>query len=249
MEFTDLPLDRNCQVVSYHEAGIWVIEKATGVLSHPNHGNLKAGQKSLLRADYCHKKEAYHWQNENGKQQWLYLCHRLDSPTSGIIIGCTNNELASIVKKTFLDKKIKKTYFAITGVNPRIRMGTWKDSLVERKINGKLRVQPGKGSLAITKAGKMRERNGKVNFQLLELLPLTGKTHQLRVQCMIRKVPILGDKTYGDFSLNRKFQQATRIQRLCLHASQIEFNIEYEREEIKIFAESPLPRQMGKIFG
>ena len=161
MEFTDLPLDRNCQVISYHEAGIWVIEKATGVLSHPNHGNLKAGQKSLLRADYCHKKEAYHWQNQNGKQQWLYLCHRLDSPTSGIIIGCTNNELASIVKKTFLDKKIKKTYFAITGVNPRIRMGTWKDSLVERKINGKLRVQPGKGSLAITKAGKMRKEMGK----------------------------------------------------------------------------------------
>ena len=109
-------------------------------------------------------------------------------------------------------------------------MGDMERLVSGKKINGKLRVQPGKGSLAITKAWKMRERKGKVNFQLLELLPLTGKTHQLRVQCMIRKIPILGDKTYGDFSLNRKFQQATRIQRLCLHASQIEFNIEHEKE-------------------
>ena len=149
----------------------------------------------------------------------------------------------------FLNKKIKKTYYAITAVNPRVKLGTWKDSLIETKINGKLRVKPGKGSIAVTLTEKEREWKGKLNFQLLKLIPLTGKTHQLRVQCMIRKIPILGDKTYGDFSLNRKFQQATCLKRLCLHASQVEFSIEYEKEKIKILAESSLPRQMGKIFG
>ena len=105
-------------------------------------------QKSLLRADYCHRKEVYHWESK-GIQKWLYLCHRLDSPTSGIIIGCPRVELTSIVKRP-LEKKIKKTYFAITA-NPRIRMGTWKDSLAERNY-WKTEVQPGKGSIAITKA-------------------------------------------------------------------------------------------------
>ena len=53
--------------------------------------------------------------------------------------------------------------------------------------------------------------SGKMNLELLELGAVTGKTHQLRVQCMVRKVPIVGDKTYGDFATNRKVQKSTKI--------------------------------------
>ena len=56
-------------------------------------------------------------------------------------------------------------------------------------------------------------------FSLIQLEPLTGRTHQLRVQCAQHHFPILGDKTYGDFKCNRRL----RTERLFLHANSIEF--------------------------
>ena len=58
MHVSDIPLDKNCQVIEYHDSGIWILDKAPGVLSHPNEKkSINFKQKTLLRADYCMQTE------------------------------------------------------------------------------------------------------------------------------------------------------------------------------------------------
>jgi tRNA pseudouridine65 synthase len=84
---------------------------------------------------------------------------------------------------------------------------------------------------------------------LLEMNPKTGRTHQLRVQCAKRKIPILGDRTYGDFSLNRKFSQSFRDSRLFLHSASIMIKIKNNfGQTIEWKVESSMPNEFSKLF-
>ena len=60
-----------------------------------------------------HDEECYWWKNEHQDIQKLYLVHRLDSPTSGVILATSDLKIAHAIKESFLTKKVKKTYFAI----------------------------------------------------------------------------------------------------------------------------------------
>ena len=82
---------------------------------------------------------------------------------------------------------------------------------------------------------------------MLRLEPITGRTHQLRVQCALRGLSIVGDKSYGDFTFNRKIARASKIDRLCLHAAEISLKYNYENQTFDFWADSPLPRSMGKL--
>lgn len=242
----ELPLDKKCQILDYDASGIFAINKAPGVLSHPN-PNFKGKSHSLLLAKYKQEHECYEWKDQASKTNKLYLCHRLDSPTSGIIIGTSTHDLALLIKKKFSSREIQKTYLAITQYNPQAKEGIWTDHLVEEKIEGRLRVVRGNGPKCQAKVRFIQTKKGENALQLIELKPLTGRTHQLRVQCMLRKMPILGDKTYGNFSLNRKVKKESKLERLCLHASEIRFSIKHNNEKIDFYCESPLPRTLGKI--
>ena len=249
MLLPEIPLDRNCQILEYNELGIYAIYKAPGVLSHPNPKSSKGNRKSpsLLLANYDSSQECYKWINDEGKSHKLFLCHRLDSPTSGIIIGASNKELASLIKLEFANRKVEKTYLAITEFNSKAKEGIWTDYLIEERIAGKLRVTRGKGPKCQSKVRLLRRKKGNIDLQLIELKPLTGRTHQLRVQCMLRKMPIVGDKTYGNFTLNRKIKKDSKLDRLCLHSTEIRFSIKYKNKDIEFFSESPLPRVLGKV--
>ena len=83
---------------------------------------------------------------------------------------------------------------------------------------------------------------------LVKLRPQSGRTHQLRVQCAARGMPIIGDKTYGDFSLNRKIAKNTNIERMFLHATQVEININIpDLPPLRWVVESPVPRDFIRI--
>ena len=243
-----IPLDSNCRIVEIKESGIVLIEKSTNVMSHPNRKPSSSKvEKTLLKSKFCHEQECYLWMNEKGVEEKLHLCHRLDSATSGLIVGCLDHDLAKIIRKKFANREVSKSYLAITSGFLAVTRGTWKDPLIEKRIQGKLRVQKGGNQIAVTKFRKIRSALGKMNVELLELVPVTGETRQLRVQCMFRKVPIVGDKTYGDFATNRKVQKSTKIKRLCLHSSKINFETIFNGNRISVNAESPIPRQMGRL--
>ena len=245
---SDIPIDRQCQMIASHEAGIWAFEKAHGVLSHPNKEKGRKRTRSLLDADYDIEDEAYFWKDEQGKTNKIFLLHRLDSPTSGVILGASTKKLANCLKDAFAQREVRKAYHAIVIPSGKYFANeTWKDNLIEKRDKGKIRVSRGKGPIAITKAHMERERSGLYGLNLLKLVPQTGRTHQLRVQCALRRMPILGDKSYGNFSLNRKFARASKVDRLFLHATNINFSVQFEGKNLDFSAEAPLPRSFGKL--
>lgn len=245
---SDIPIDRQCQVIASHDAGIWAFEKAPGVLSHPNKERGGKRTRSLLDANYDSAQEAYLWKDEQGKTNRIFLLHRLDSPTSGVILGASTKKLADCLKDAFAQREVRKTYHAIVIPSGKhFENETWKDNLIEKRDKGKIRVSRGKGPIAITQAHMERKRSGLYGLNLLKLVPQTGRTHQLRVQCALRRMPILGDKSYGNFSLNRKFAKASKVDRLFLHATNINFSVQFEGKKIDFTAEAPLPRSFGKL--
>jgi 23S rRNA-/tRNA-specific pseudouridylate synthase len=78
---------------------------------------------------------------------------------------------------------------------------------------------------------------------LVKLEPRTGRSHQLRVQCAKRGLPIVGDQTYGDFGLNRAFAKATGQKRLFLHSLETSFSYEFAGRTHSFKAMAPLPRE------
>jgi tRNA pseudouridine65 synthase len=108
MNHPPIPLDHHCSVIYYESAGIWALEKASGVLTHPNKEAGKGKRsRTLLNADYLQDEECYAWKNEEGVMQKLYLVHRLDSPTSGVILASSNLRIADMIKELFLNKEIR----------------------------------------------------------------------------------------------------------------------------------------------
>jgi tRNA pseudouridine65 synthase len=79
----------------------------------------------------------------------------------------------------------------------------------------------------------------------LELKPKTGKTHQLRLQCAGRGLPMVGDGTYGDFVWNREFAKLHKHKRLFLHALEVQVRLEYKNLEFRAIA--PLPEAFSQI--
>ena len=80
---------------------------------------------------------------------------------------------------------------------------------------------------------------------MLKLTPRTGRTHQLRVQAALHRLPIVGDRNYGDFGFNRRFQKSTGQKRLFLHAHRIQFQIPGSNELFS--AKSHQPEEFEKV--
>jgi len=243
-----LPLQNKCEVLDFHPKGIWAINKSIGVLSHPNK---KEEQKnSLLKCTYDLDKECYHWVDGSGITQKLFLINRLDSATSGVLLATSSENLAIDLKSAFAQRLVHKAYHAIVEYKGADIPRVWKDTLLKKTSQGQIRVVKSKtGQPAVTQVSiERRKRNSQYSLALLRLIPKTGRTHQLRVQSALRKAPIIGDRTYGNFSLNRKIAKLSKENRLFLHSSEISVDIK-TRQEDKILwhVESPLPRSFGRL--
>ena len=242
----ELPLGRNVEVIAHHEAGLGAWQKPAGTLSHPN--RTKDESKSLLQTRYDLDRQAYCWTNEHGEKRQIHLLHRLDSPTSGVILLSFDDKLANQIRDLFATRKVCKTYHALAQEKGRGRNDTWKDKLEVGREDGKLRVKKShRGREAITKVTFERQRVGRNGLSLLRMEPLTGITHQLRAQAALRGFFIVGDKTYGDFPLNRRIGRDKKARRLFLHATHIALEFSWNGKPERFEAESPLPRAFGKV--
>jgi 23S rRNA-/tRNA-specific pseudouridylate synthase len=149
----------------------------------------------------------------NGEK--LFLLNRLDSPTSGIVLLTPLAEVARRIRNLWRCRVVRKHYVAL--VKGKIVLPcTWRDKLqIARGIH--VRARPGTlGDLtALTdiEPDRIVVWRGEV-FSYVQLFPRTGRTHQLRFQCSQHRHPIVGDRSYGDFSLNRRID----AQHLYLHA-------------------------------
>lgn len=246
-DLTQIPLGKGVRVIQSHECGLLLLDKPDGILSMPNRES--EINRSLVCAKYDAKRECYHWKDASGATREVYLCNRLDSPTSGVVVCALNAVVAETLNRLFRERKTHKSYLAVVGGVIKENRGEWRDRLGRERKNGKLSVDAAEdGMPAFTRWTVLKRRSQPVGITLLRLEPGTGRTHQLRVQCSLRHHGILGDRNYGEFALNKRVKQWMDVGRLCLHAHRIQFELNVGRARIQVDAESRPPALFDALF-
>jgi 23S rRNA-/tRNA-specific pseudouridylate synthase len=239
--WSGVPFGEGVRRVALDANGLAALDKPEGVLSHPN--TPKDEARSLLRAPYDPDEECFAWSGATGPGR-LWLINRLDSATSGLILAATSGELAREVRAQFQRRQITKTYQALVFGKPRQATQTWKDVLDVRKTGNRIRTAAGAGNLpAECRMTLVRAGSGSVRLSLIRLEPQTGRSHQLRVQCAKRGLPIVGDRTYGNFAANREFGRTAGIRRMFLHSLSVEFEYAYGGGRHPFSAVASLPAE------
>ncbi|MDA8049737.1 MAG: RluA family pseudouridine synthase [Rhodospirillales bacterium] len=126
------------------------------------------------------------------------LVHRLDQDTAGVLLLARSVAAAASLAKAFRGREVTKLYWAVVAGCPAPPAGKIDLPLVRtrnQRFGRTAAAADGKGARAVTEY-RTRDHAGK-RFAWLELSPLTGRTHQLRVHCAALGTPILGDVAYG----------------------------------------------------
>ncbi len=240
-----LPFSLGVQLLnSDSSTSLFALNKPEGIKSHPNRPGID--KNALIHAPYDLENECYLCDIPDGQKIKVHLLNRLDSPTSGVILLCLNSELALEIRSLFKNHKIQKTYFAAVRGIPRVRYATWRNSLSSKKQEEKVRTQKGGARIAETKF-QFIAQNKLLDVALLKLSPITGFTHQLRVQGALHKHPILGDKTYGDFTFNKDIHKKTALKRLFLHSFEIFLTYNYLGKEYTFKAHAEMPKEFDDL--
>ncbi|CAM2806705.1 RluA family pseudouridine synthase [Rariglobus hedericola] len=249
-----LPLGNGVTLLTHDANGLAAFSKPEGVLSHPNMES--EVPRALLTVPYSIKDESFNWTPADvpgAAPRRLYLLNRLDSATSGVILATANEALATYMRELFLKKDIRKLYQAVVFGKPSEASQLWRDRLSVQKRRAKIRVGVGNAATGAAKASEsrmtvIRQRRDVVPpLALLQLEPLTGRSHQLRVQCAGRNLPIVGDLTYGDFPANKQFAKTTGHKRLFLHSYQTTFDYEWQGKKFNFTATAPLPEEFAQL--
>jgi tRNA pseudouridine65 synthase len=177
--------------------------------------------------------------------QHVFPLHRLDRPTSGVLIFALSSDVASQVMPMFANHEMVKTYHAI--VRGWIEEAGRLDYALKvelDKIADKHASQEKEAQEAITDYHTLAKAEipystGKfptTRYCLMELKPLTGRKHQLRRHMAHLRHPIVGDTTHGDGKHNKLFREVYDSHRLLLHASSLEFVHPFTNQTVLIKA-------------
>ena len=220
----NIPLD-----IIFEDEDLLVVNKPEGMVVHPGAGNPK---ETLVNALLHHTKDLSDVNPERPG-----IVHRLDKETSGLMVVAKNNFSHLELSKQFRIHLIKRRYIAL--VRGRVE---FKEGVIDVPIN---RHPVRRKNMSVSFAPDAKEAQTYYrtvkrfeDFTLLELLPKTGRTHQLRVHLAYLKHPILGDSKYG----NKK-----DFPRLALHAKDLGFR--HPRKEEFLEFTSPLPQEIKKAIG
>lgn len=164
---------------------------------------------------------------------FLGVVHRLDRPVSGVILFAKTSKALDRINKMFKSRDMHKTYWAVVRNRPKVESGTLIHWLVKnpQKNITKAYDKEVPGSLRAELNYKLiGELNG---YYLIEVDPITGRPHQIRVQLSTLNCPIVGDNKYG-------YPRGSLKKSICLHARKLEFIHPVKKEPVSIFA--PLPK-------
>ncbi|CDD30013.1 pseudouridine synthase [Clostridium sp. CAG:433] len=190
---------KNIDII-YEDKDIIVINKPSGLLT-------VATEKEKNKTAYHLVMEYLKKKNKNNR---IFIIHRLDKDTSGIIMFAKNERAKHLYQDNWNDIVKKRCYYAVIDGKMQNKEGTIKSYLKE---NGNMvySVKDRSGKLAITEYKVLKERK---NISLLDINLKTGRKNQIRVHMKENKTPILGDLKYGE--------KSKLINRLALHAYKLE---------------------------
>ncbi|MFN0728107.1 RluA family pseudouridine synthase [Polaribacter gochangensis] len=215
-----LSTKENLQVL-YEDNHIVIVNKRAGDISQGD----KTGDKPLSDVVKAYIKKKY---NKPG-DVFLGVVHRLDRPTSGIIIFARTSKALERLNKMLRDKTIKKTYWAVVKNQPTKEQDTLINFLKKNPKNNKSTAyskEIGGSKKAILHYKTIKKLD---NYSLLEIDLETGRHHQIRCQLATIGSPIKGDLKYG-------FNRSNKDGSIHLHARKINFIHPVSKEEISVIA-------------
>ena len=214
---------KNIDII-YEDKDIIVINKPSGLLT-------VATEKEKNKTAYHLVMEYLKKKNKNNR---IFIIHRLDKDTSGIIMFAKNERAKHLYQDNWNDIVKKRCYYAVIDGKMENKEGTIKSYLKE---NGNMvySVKDRSGKIAITEYKVLKEIK---NISLLDINLRTGRKNQIRVHMKENKTPILGDLKYGE--------KSKLINRLALHAYKLEL-INPVTKKLLIF-EASMPNEIKTLF-
>lgn len=194
----------------------------------PGIDSLEARVKAYLKEKYVKPRGVY-----------LGVPHRLDRPVSGAIVFARNTKAARRLAEQFQRQVVEKTYWAAVEGTVQPAEGTLEDWL--RKLPEQARTE-------VASEGELGAKHAVLSYRVLqpvpggtmvEIRPLTGRAHQLRVQLAARGWPIFGDALYGSTVPFGPTADVPRDRVIALHARKLVFQHPTTREPISLTASLP----------
>lgn len=204
--------------ILYKDEHIVVVHKPSGLLVHRS--KIDRYETVFLMQEL-----------RNQIDQQVFPVHRLDKPTSGVMVMALNSNTARLLSEMFAEKQVHKTYLAIV-------RGYLEDQIIDYplkeeldKISDKLADPNKEAQSAITEVKVLAKaelpfpvsRYNTGRFSVVKLTPLTGRKHQLRRHLAHIRHPIIGDTSHGDGKQNQYARKHLHLNRLGLLASELSF--------------------------
>lgn len=201
-----------------------VINKPAGLLVQPDKDTEESVEtivKEYIKTKYTKPGEVF-----------LGVCHRIDRPVSGIVVLARTSKSLVRLNEMFKTREIKKTYWAVVEAMPPKEEGTlvqWMKKDGQKNVSRVYDKQV-EGSVKAELSYKLIGKSDR--YFLLEVNPVTGRHHQIRVQLSRMGCPIKGDLKYGAKRSNKNGG-------IHLHARQIEFMHPVKKEPVLVTAPVP----------
>lgn len=222
----DIPLD-----VIFEDEHVIVVNKQAGSVVHPGAGNPSG---TLVNALLAHCPEI----RRVGEPDRPGVVHRLDKETSGVLIFAKTDKVYKWLVKQFSSRDTSKTYLALVDGKPptptgRIEAPIIRDTRIRTRMAVGLR---GQGKPAVTEYFALEDFD---KYTFLEVHPITGRTHQIRLHLSYIGTPVVGDTVYG-------FRNPSiEMDRFFLHAKSLSVKLLGERVP-RVF-EAPLSADLEDI--
>lgn len=210
--------------VIYEDEDIVAVNKSPFIVVHPTGTHLTGTLLNYMES----------WFRQNGILEKVRFISRLDRDTSGILLIAKNRYAHHRMSQAHQDMMMQKTYVALIEGKMEIKEGEINAPIGRRENDGIKREVMEDGQSAITKYKVLKEGE---KFSLVELTPVTGRTHQLRCHMAYIGYPLIGDSLYGG---NMEY-----MNRQALHSVTLEFFS--PRKEEKIYLKAELPQDMQEL--
>ncbi len=217
--------------ILYKDDDLIAVHKPSGLLVHKS--KISSDRTFLLQ------------QLRDQINQQVYPVHRLDRPTSGVVLFALHSDSAAKICNMFRLQNIKKTYIAL------VRGFTDSENTIDYALKNEDKniIQLAVTDYSLIKSVEINIPVGpyeRSRYSLIKTMPRTGRKHQIRRHMAHIRHPIIGDVNHGDGHHNKMFRTEFNINRLLLMAYKIEFSHPYSQKSIIINA--PIDPELKDLF-